>query len=124
MEYNKGFTDRAAEEDLFSIKEYTDGLSEFIKVCNTPMTISIQGSWGTGKTSIMNFIEKNLSASGNIEIVKFNTWQFSQFNMEDQLAISFITNMIKQMKLNYEESKKLQKMTSSFKGLFNNLDLM
>lgn len=121
MEYNKGFTDRAAEEDLFSIKEYTDGLSEFIKVCNTPMTISIQGSWGTGKTSIMNFIEKNLSASGNIEIVKFNTWQFSQFNMEDQLAISFITNMIKQMKLNYEESKKLQKMTSSFKGLFNKI---
>ena len=114
-----GFTDRAAEEDLFKIEQYTDGLSEFIKICNTPMTISIQGSWGTGKTSIMNFIEHNLSASGNIEIVKFNTWQFSQFNMEDQLAISFITNMIKQMKLNHEESQKLQKMTTSIKGLFS-----
>ncbi len=116
-----GFTDRAAEKDLFDIKQYTDGLSEFIKICNTPMTISIQGSWGTGKTSIMNFIEKNLLDSKNIEIVKFNTWQFSQFNMEDQLAISFITNMIKQMKLSYEESQKLQKMTSTFKGLFTKM---
>lgn len=113
MTRTQGFTDKAAEEDLFQIKSYTDGLSEFIKVCNTPMTISIQGSWGTGKTSIMNFIERNLKDAGNIEIVKFNTWQFSQFNLEDQLAISFITSMIKQIKLSPEDSKGLEKMAHS-----------
>ena len=110
----QGFTDKAAELDLFGIKEYTDGLSEFIKICNTPMTISVQGSWGTGKTSIMNFIEKKLRDSGNIGIVKFNTWQFSQFNMEDQLAISFISSMIKQIDLKPEDTKVLEKVVDSF----------
>lgn len=37
-------------------------LAKFIQNCNTPMTISIQGVWNTGKTSIMqinrNFLEK------------------------------------------------------------------
>ncbi|GEM_PF-4415094 len=28
--------------------------------CNTPMTISIQGSWGTGKTSIMNLVKNEM----------------------------------------------------------------
>ena len=93
MDRNQGFTDKAAVKDLFKIDNYIKGLSDFIKVCNTPMTISIQGSWGTGKTSIMNFIEKELLSDGTIEIVKFNTWQFSQFNMQDQLALSLISTV-------------------------------
>ena len=113
-ELTKGFTDKAAEKDLFDVRQYIDGLSEFIRICNTPMTISIQGSWGTGKTSIMNFIEKKLRDAGTIQIVKFNTWQFSQFNMEDQLAISFISSMIKQIELNPEDSKGLERMVDSF----------
>ena len=113
----KGFTDKVADIDLFKIEKYTDGLAEFIRICKTPMTISIQGSWGTGKTSIMSFIEKKLIDFGNIGIVKFNTWQFSQFNMEDQLAISFISSMIKQIKLNPEESEKLDSIVRSFANL-------
>lgn len=113
----KGFTDKAADTDLFAINKYIEGLSEFIKICKTPMTISIQGSWGTGKTSIMNFIEKKLIGFGKIGIVKFNTWQFSQFNMEDQLAVSFISSMIRQIKLNPEESKTLDSMVCSLADL-------
>ena len=52
-----GNTDIPAEgmsEDLFHIESYIDGLSVFIKECATPMTVSIQGDWGSGKTSMMN----------------------------------------------------------------------
>lgn len=45
----QGLTDDAATVDLFNINKHLDGLSRFIKACNTPMTISIQGSWGSGK---------------------------------------------------------------------------
>ena len=51
-----GFVDEAAEQDRFGIQDYIGGLATFIRNCNTPLTLSIQGSWGTGKTSIMNFI--------------------------------------------------------------------
>ena len=120
MNGNQGFTDKAAVKDLFKIDNYIKGLSDFIKVCNTPMTISIQGSWGTGKTSIMNFIEKELLSDGTIEIVKFNTWQFSQFNMQDQLALSLISSIIKQIKVDAEQSAKLQRFKSVIaKGVVN-----
>ena len=55
-----GLTDVAASKDLFEIGPYIKGLSDFIKECKTPMTISIQGTWGTGKTSIMKMVEAEL----------------------------------------------------------------
>ena len=48
---NIGFTD-AAEKKLFEIDGYIQGVAQFIGICNTPMTISIQGSWGIGKTGL------------------------------------------------------------------------
>ena len=41
--------DIPAEADLLGIKKYTDGLSNFIMNCETPMTIAIQGGWGNWK---------------------------------------------------------------------------
>ncbi|HHX74914.1 P-loop NTPase fold protein [Candidatus Darwinibacter acetoxidans] len=34
--------------------------SRFICSCSTPMTIAIQGGWGTGKTSMMQMIADRL----------------------------------------------------------------
>ena len=74
-----------ASSDLFEIKNYTDALSEFIISCETPMTIAIQGDWGSGKTSFMKMVEGVLS--DKVLPIWFNTWQFSQFSMGDRLTI-------------------------------------
>lgn len=58
-----GFTDKPVStlgDDIFGIKQYISGLNEFIMECDTPMTIAIQGDWGSGKTSIMNMIREQL----------------------------------------------------------------
>ena len=80
----KGFTDEAAYKDLFDVQSYVDGLVKFIKNCVTPMTISIQGDWGSGKTSMMNMIRQELGES--VFSIWFNTWQYSQFNLGDDLV--------------------------------------
>ena len=90
-------TDIPAEKDLFKIGEYITGLSEFIKECDTPMTIAIQGDWGTGKTSIMQMIKSNVEEGEGIPHVWFNTWQFSHFNMQDNLSITLIESIVKQL---------------------------
>ena len=41
------------EGDLFDISMYVSGLTKSVRSCVTPMTISIQGDWGSGKTSMM-----------------------------------------------------------------------
>lgn len=97
-----GITDMpctSEEEDLLDISKYVKGLGKFIRECQTPMSIAIQGDWGTGKTSTLNLLKKNLEAdkdTNGIKCVFFNTWQYSQFNMEDSLYVSFVHNLVKQ----------------------------
>ena len=74
----KGFDDKAARKDELGLQKYFDGLADFIRECPTPMTIAIQGGWGSGKTSAMNMIRNNLQESNDLLLVDFNTWQYAR----------------------------------------------
>jgi len=104
-----GLTDRPvgslAEESL-GVKDYMEALSEFVVTCETPMTISIQADWGAGKTSMMNLVKAKLEDQ-KIETIWFNTWQFSQFNMGDELPISLLSQFAK--KFEVEEKSSIKK---------------
>ena len=54
--------DIATDEDKLFRDGYVKGIASFIEQCATPMTIAIQGDWGTGKTSLMKLIEAELQA--------------------------------------------------------------
>jgi hypothetical protein len=104
-----GFTDapiNKSEEDMFGVSQYVKGLSNFIRECDTPMTIAIQGDWGSGKTSIMNMVKTELN--DDVISVWFNTWKFSQFHMEDDLAITFMTYLSKEIEAYLEEGSSLK----------------
>ena len=98
----KGFTDSPAVQDSFNISKYINGLVNFIKSCNTPMTIAVQGDWGTGKTSIMTMIKNELRNSKNLNLVWFNTWQFSQFNLGDKLPLTMLNKLVNEVSSNKE----------------------
>mgnify|MGYP000847002765 CR=1 FL=1 len=80
------------DKESLGISDYILSLSEFIQQCETPMTIALQGDWGSGKTSMMNLIKNNVEKNKNIHPIWFNTWQFSQFGMEDDLSISLLSS--------------------------------
>lgn len=89
-----GFSDLPVvnkEDDIFEVSNYVNALSAFIKECTTPMTIAIQGTWGAGKTSLMNLIREELGNS--VDSIWFNTWQYSQFNMEDELTLTLLSSL-------------------------------
>ena len=89
-----GFSDMPVvnkEDDIFEVSNYVNALSAFIKECTTPMTIAIQGTWGAGKTSLMNQIREELGNS--VDSIWFNTWQYSQFNMEDELTLTLLSSL-------------------------------
>ena len=98
----KGFTDSPAVQDSFNISKYINGLVNFIKSCNTPMTIAVQGDWGTGKTSIMTMIKNELKNLKNLNLVWFNTWQFSQFNLGDKLPLTMLNKLVNEVSSNKE----------------------
>lgn len=72
-----GITDLPATVDSLGLNDYFDGLVEMIETCPTPMTISIQGGWGSGKTSAMNIVKNKLDDQIYIKI-DFNTWQYAR----------------------------------------------
>lgn len=103
----RGNTDKPIsllKEDEFQIEPYVKGLAEFIEECDTPMTIAIQGDWGCGKTSMMNMVGSYLKEK-NVVGVWFNTWQFSQFNMDEQLAVTFLQHLIKKISDDISDKK-------------------
>ncbi len=93
-----GNTDRPVESivnDTFGIGRYINGLCTFILHCDTPMTISIQGDWGSGKTSMMNMVRSKIA--DKVHTIWFNTWQFSQFQMQDNLAVSMLGSLLSEL---------------------------
>ena len=103
MIVSHGTTDQPAREDAFGIGKYISGLCTFISTCDTPMTIAIQGDWGSGKTSVMEMVRTRLASMETIiadlprksvYTVWFNTWQYSQFNSGDVLPLSLIEALV------------------------------
>jgi len=41
-------------QDLLKVEKYSLALSNFITRSDTPITVGLQGEWGTGKTSLMS----------------------------------------------------------------------
>lgn len=63
------------EDDKLSFQETSKSIAEFINdFPNTiPYSIAIYGNWGSGKSTMLNFIEKDLDE--NNVVLRFNPWE-------------------------------------------------
>lgn len=83
----KGTNDKPAEEDLLGCEKYYKGIADFILRCETPMTIAIEGDWGSGKTTAMNNIKRYLPSGEKSEnesciIIEYNAWKYSKYDID------------------------------------------
>lgn len=100
--------------DSLEISSYYKGLATFVKDCQTPMTIAVQGDWGSGKTTALNFVKHELSparanrvgSNSRVKIVEFNTWQYSQFDLGDTLIFSMVHEVMAPLVAESEKAKK------------------
>jgi len=102
---------KASETDLFGIDKYKNGLIKFIRNSDTPLTIAIQGEWGSGKTSLLNSLQEKLCGEyvtadefkdhkHDFYGIWINTWQYSLMRSQDETLLSIvsgITNKILQI---------------------------
>ncbi len=102
------------EDDKLGINDYAKALTNFIENTETPMTIGIQGEWGSGKTSLMNLLWKKLEGekkNTKIESVWINTWEHSLLKTPEETLISIvgdITNQISNLNPNNTNFTKLK----------------
>ena len=105
---------KPSQADLFGIQIYLDALVKYIKLTDTPITIALQGEWGSGKTSLMNLLRYNLCDQEDSPYypIWINTWQYSLMKTPQQAIIGILEGIINQIGLlnpskhKWEESKK------------------
>ena len=87
-------------EDLLKIQRYSNALITFIKNSQTPITIGIQGEWGSGKTSLLNTIYTELEVanehkdSKDFKVVWINSWENSLMATPEEALIKIINEII------------------------------
>lgn len=92
-------------KDELSVDAYYKGLSSFIASCQTPMTIAIQGDWGSGKSTALNFVKSSLGSS--VAVIEFNTWLYSQFNLGESLVFSMAHEILQPIARGSSAGKKM-----------------
>jgi hypothetical protein len=116
------------KEDSLQISKYAVSLSKFIEISDTPITIGLQGEWGTGKTSLMSLIKELLNES-SIASSWVNTWEFSLFSNPETITPAILSGMLDNLKeecknrniwtLNDESKDKFNKAMNFFGSIAN-----
>ncbi len=86
-----------SEMDQLGITKYIEGVSSFIDGCETPMTIAVQGSWGSGKSNLLKMVSDNLGGRYAGNRIWFNPCLLFQSDSEDPLPILVGKTLIRQL---------------------------
>ena len=88
-----------AGEDRLDMKAYAEALTEFIANAQSPLTIALQGEWGSGKTSLMNALKANLVDVADAPFlgVWINTWQYALMSDPGEAIVKILSGIIGQI---------------------------
>lgn len=95
-------SDTATGEDSLGFKPYVEAIVEFLTADGTrpPITLSIEGQWGCGKSSFMRQLQKEINKKNEVKeepkyfTVWFNSWKYDK---EDELWASFALNLMDEL---------------------------
>ena len=94
-------SDSSAIADSLGITRYVKGLSSFIRTCATPMTIALEGGWGTGKTTLFDLVEKQLTSEEGpgrpCKVIRLNTWPLSSVGLSNALTYVLVNKIVEEI---------------------------
>jgi len=111
------------QQDLFGIEKYQQALVEFINNSNTPLTIALQGEWGSGKTSLMNVLDDELCDKGDFYKIWINSWQYSLMKSPEQSILKIVEGIIEQILKTIKEKDQHSKTLSKMKDIFTKISI-
>jgi hypothetical protein len=89
------------QPDQLEIKRYEDALVKLVQSADTPLTIALQGEWGSGKTSLMNSLRYRLSddrcEENCFHSVWVNTWEYSLMSGPQEAVVKILMSIITQI---------------------------
>ena len=119
---------KISSEDQLEVNKYINALTTFIINSDTPITIGLQGEWGTGKTSMMSLLKEKLIIQ-NVATSWVNTWEYSLFREVKETTPAILNGLLNDLKiscgfnwtLKEEAENKLKKITRFFGHIGNQI---
>ena len=112
---------KKSEADLFGIQKYQNALVEFVNHSHTPLTIALQGEWGSGKTSLMNLLDDELCDKGTFYRVWINSWQYSLMRTPEEAILKIVEGMIEQILKTLSDNDGKNKTVENVKSIFKKI---
>ena len=105
---NVGISDQSTGDDYLGFEPYVTAIAEFLlnEETKPPLTLSIEGEWGSGKSSFMKQLDKYLRKKGQ-RTVWFNAWRHDKAEaVWAAFALSFIKQISTPQTFTWKEYKK------------------
>lgn len=106
---NSGATDQPTLDDQLGFKPYVMAVAEFLmnEATKPPLAISIEGEWGSGKSSFMLQLEDALVESKKLApnaIIQFNAWRHDKV---ESLWAAFAVQFAEQLRSKLTRSEQI-----------------
>lgn len=85
------------KSDSLGIERHIDALTTFVEACPTPMTIGVQGEWGSGKTSMLNAIHHRLEEKSNVRQIWVNAWECALLASPEDALVKVVSEIISEL---------------------------
>ena len=92
--------DQATETDALDFTPYVETLADIIQTGNTPLTIGVFGTWGSGKTSLMKMVKNKLP--NDFTVAWFDAWKYDK---EETLWRAFILSVLTAIRSRVKEGQ-------------------
>jgi len=111
---------RKIENDRLKHPSIAEAIKNVVVNCPLPFTIGLFGKWGTGKSSIANFLKSKLvECQEKIVVVDFDVWKYAEDSLRRYFLLNLVTKLKEQgsLKDKYELDERVESSTSrSFEG--------
>ena len=88
-------------DEALGIADYAEAMVAFIRDCATPLTIGIQGEWGSGKTSLLHMIQEDMEEQ-QIATSWVNTWEYSMFRAPEETAPAVVRGLVEELENGFQ----------------------
>ena len=100
------WSDNDTDIDLLGFQVHSDLIQSVVtRKTMLPVTVGLFGDWGSGKSSVMRMLQRNLGKQENVACITFNGWQFEGY---DDAKTALIQSILEELKRNQRFGSKIK----------------
>ena len=113
------WSDIETDKDLLGFSVHANLIKDVVtNVKNLPITIGLYGDWGSGKSSVLKILEKQLNEDKDSIVIYFDGWAFESF---DDAKLALIQGIVDELEKSEKFIEKVKDKADDIKSSFSKL---